>query len=306
MKFAIIDLGTNSVRLYLYNRQSDGTFSLISRRKDMVQLGEALFHEQIITEQAWSRTLDTLKIYSTIINSAGITEVHAIATCAMREALNGEQLKEQALAEANINLKIISGAEEAQLISSGVLSNLKGLTGDYLLVDIGGGSTELSLVRNESVISFISLPLGAVRCQEQQLKGGYPPMPDDIEKLRGNIADLTENFLVSLPNDLQNLKIIGSSGSVRALHRMVGAITGEKINKSNSPVWVLASQLQKIISNLKNLNLDQIQEQYDFELRRAQVILAAAIILDELSIVFKAKEFTAVTAGLKDGILAKL
>ncbi|MBI2609000.1 MAG: hypothetical protein HYW47_05290 [Deltaproteobacteria bacterium] len=186
MRFSIIDLGTNSVRIDVYEMNQKKIFQLL-RERVMIRLGEGLFQKKYITKNVMQRTLHTFEDFSDILYEFKVERVIAVGTSAMRVATNAQRLKKIIHKETGIQLKIISGLKEAELIAQGILSYEKMPQGFSLLVDIGGGSTEISLSRGHELFFATSLNLGAHRLHQLFLKRNPPLKKNAIDILRSYI-----------------------------------------------------------------------------------------------------------------------
>ena len=266
----------------------------------MVQLGENLFESLLITPKAQERTLKALAHYAALMKRHEVSEVHAFATSAMREATNANELQEQALKETGINLQVISGEKEAELIANGIIQAHGPFESPHLLVDIGGGSTEVTVVLGTEIVASLSMPLGAVRCQERELARKYPPKQKGLTTLRKNIQEEASPILAKLSADTTPTTLVGSSGSIRAILR---TITGSQQEEFPSCSMKELASLNKTFTKKK---YRELRREYGFEKRRAQVIVAASIILEEIASIFGISTLKAVPQGLKDGVMTLL
>ena len=169
-RIAVIDIGTNSMRLMLCEI-SDNFIS--KKEKDLIitRIGKDVSKTGMITEESFARNINALKIFKNKADIYGAEEVYAIATSAVRDALNREAFVAEALSQAGIDVRIISGEEEAELGLRGVLSEIQNPRETVLVIDIGGGSTELILGSREKTDYKVSIPAGAVRMTEQFITG---------------------------------------------------------------------------------------------------------------------------------------
>ena len=294
MRIALIDLGTNSVLLQVLERDKNGEIEIVFQRKEMIQLGVGLFSSGDFTPEAKERALQAFDEFRAEIDSHEATSVKAVGTCAMREAASGKELRDAIEDRTGIALEIISGEEEARIISQGVLHALGPFEDKVLLVDIGGGSTEFSYVKDSSVLFAASTPIGAVRCQELLLKE-IPAVPGGEEKLRNFVREhLDKEIPAAERQDTKRIK--GSSGSIRAIARLIHGVESDLIPYSTD-------ELSNFISSVRGFTKEQLLTYPGLEPKRATIIFAAAVILDEIASQLEIPTIEAVPPGLKDGLL---
>lgn len=296
MRLAIIDLGTNSVRFDVHEIGEGKKRTLLHREKLMVRLGQGVFLTQKLDPTSFRRTYESFFRFSRIARELRVEKTIAIGTSALREAKDGERLLHAIRKKTGIDVRVISGNEEARLIARGVLDNEKRIKGSKVgLIDIGGGSTELSICQNHELKSFISLPLGAARLQQVFLKKS-PPSKDSIRALRQHIRNVfnSEHILSAWPSVST---IVGSSGTIRAISRLV--------RKGNSKRKVDRKALKALIDELAQKNENELQQVPGLESRRADLILSGAILLDELMKLTGAKTVEVTEFSLRDGVLSE-
>ncbi|MCB0353059.1 MAG: exopolyphosphatase, partial [Bdellovibrionales bacterium] len=160
MRMGIIDLGTNSVRLFVYDVSTSRPPKKLFQSKAMVRLGDNLYKGLELDPLAIKRTVKALKNFKKTLSEFRVTSLRAVGTSALRTAQNANELISAVLQETGIALEPISGEEEARLIATGVLANEPCGSGRHLLIDIGGGSTEIIVVEDNAITSFHSLELG--------------------------------------------------------------------------------------------------------------------------------------------------
>ena len=169
MKLAVVDLGTNSIRLFIYDLSPEREPENLFHTKEIIRLGEGLYPDMTLKEPAKQRCLDVLRSFADIMAGFNVDRVSAVATSALREANDGKMFLQKLIAETGVPLKIISGENEAQLIARGVLNTSNCKSGKTVIVDLGGGSTEIIFCSGSSCDFCISLPIGAVRGQDRRI-----------------------------------------------------------------------------------------------------------------------------------------
>jgi exopolyphosphatase/guanosine-5'-triphosphate,3'-diphosphate pyrophosphatase len=297
MRVAIIDLGTNSVRLHILEKESDGSLKKVFKQKEMIQLGAGLFKQGDFSAEARERTLKIFMHFQALFEQYQVTEVQGVATCAMREAKSGALLRDEIEELTGIRLRIISGEDEAMLLSKGIIANMGALPSRTLLVDIGGGSTECSLMEGIEVLSTVSTPLGAVRCQEETLLN-VPTNGKQEALLRERIRhELEISGLSEACHAAPIPQIIGSSGSIRAILRLIR-------KDEELPLSCSQKQLSQFTNGIRELSIDELLALGNIEPKRASILFSATVILEEIALHLKVDSITAVSLGLKDGLLA--
>src|SRR5579885_2624154 len=161
MRLGVIDLGTNSVRFDVHQIGSDGELTRLHREQLMIRLGQGALLSKKLDREAIGRTLDAFSRFKRVATHLKTEKIIAFGTSALREVSDRDQLIELIRRSTGISLRVITGAEEAQLIALGVLSNENLPPGRIALVDIGGGSTEISICRGRKVLHSHSFNLGA-------------------------------------------------------------------------------------------------------------------------------------------------
>ncbi|MGZ3662043.1 MAG: Ppx/GppA phosphatase family protein [Bdellovibrionota bacterium] len=291
MRVAIIDLGTNSVRFDVHSLAESGTTKLLHREKLMIRLGQGVFLKGKMDPAAIERTVEAMEHFRAIATGLRVRKVVAFGTSALREATDSSALVDSVKKRTGIEIKVISGKEEAKLIAQGVLANENPPKGRYALVDISGGSTEVSVARGHEVIKGHSFPLGTARLQQVFLKRS-PPREASLRQLREYIRNvLSQKVLADKwpPCDA----ILGSSGTIRALARL--------IDKKDDDYSV--KDLSEIVKEMSRMTTTQLLEIPGMESKRVDMILSGAILLEEIAKALEAKKIKASEFSLRDGIM---
>ncbi|HEY9769115.1 MAG TPA: hypothetical protein V6C71_11575 [Coleofasciculaceae cyanobacterium] len=163
MKLAAIDIGTNSIHMIVVEATSKSSFDIIEREKEMVKLGAGVFASNYISDRAFQFGLETITRYVQLADLLEVDEIVTAATSAIREAHNGEDFLKEVVAQTGLCPKIISGKEEARLILLAVRNSIALEEDRALIIDIGGGSTEMVVVDRHKMFFGDSLPLGVLR-----------------------------------------------------------------------------------------------------------------------------------------------
>lgn len=302
---AAIDIGTNSVHMVVARVVGNGRFEIITREKEMVRLGQGPGDMKELSDDAIDRGVAALGRCRTIAESFG-AELHAVATSAVREAENRDVFLRRAWVEAQVAVDVVSGFEEARLIHLGVLQALPVFDSVILLCDIGGGSTELLYGRGQEVLAARSLKLGAIRLTQRFLDaddyGTTDPDRDPVEECRNFIRDQITPFL----RDTRTLRadtMVGSSGTIETLVSMTRSRGGESPRSFNAETITRADVTACVDAIVAAGSLDAVRKLAGVDPSRADILLAGALILDEVMSLFGAEELIFSDAALREGVL---
>lgn len=292
MRLGIIDLGTNSVRFDIQELRPGKQVRPLHREKIMIRLGQGVFVNGQLSRDATVRTVHAFHTFKRICDELAVDRLIAIATSALREAGDSSRLVREIKSSTGIEVRIISGEEEARLIAIGILTN-EPVKGRAALIDIGGGSTEISIVNGRGVTQCESFPLGTARLQQMFLKRS-PPSPRNIEQLR---AYIRETLNTKITPAWYSPEVIGSSGTIRTLARMGRRKNGDSKKK------LKLEHLRRMNRRMSRMNTAQLLNIPGMEARRSDMILAGSILLEECMIALDAKRLRATEFSLRHGIL---
>lgn len=208
---AAIDCGTNSTRL-LVSRVEGRTTTALDRQNTITRLGQGVDAAGRLDPAAIERTLVALRAYKTSLDAHGVDAVRITATSAARDADNAAELFDAAEAIIGVRPELLSGVEEGQLTFAGATAELDPADGPFLVVDIGGGSTEL-IVGTTAVEAVRSLDLGCVRLTEKHLDSD-PPAPEELSNAIGEATWLLEEVLREVPAFTEARTLVGVAGTV--------------------------------------------------------------------------------------------
>jgi exopolyphosphatase/guanosine-5'-triphosphate,3'-diphosphate pyrophosphatase len=216
-RVAIIDCGTNTFNL-LVKEKVEGKWKTLFNTKLPVKLGAGGFSENVLMPNRMARGLDALYSYKNVIDSLDVRDVRIFATSAVREASNGNEFVANVKKHLNFDMEVISGDREAELIFEGVVQTTEEIKEDYLIMDIGGGSTEFIFVRDQKPLWRKSYLLGVSR-----LHGMLNPASrinqDDVHRLRAHLNNELQDLISFLKENPLRV-LVGSSGSFDTLFDM--------------------------------------------------------------------------------------
>lgn len=292
MRVAIIDLGTNSVRFDIHSISESGKTKLLYREKQMIRLGQGVFLKGKMDPDAIRRALLAFDHFRRVAGNLRCRKVVAFGTSALREAQDSAQLLEQVSARTGIDLRVISGKEEANLIALGVLANEKLPSGTFALVDIGGGSTEVSICRGHQIRFGESFPLGTARLQQVFLRRS-PPKAPAVQQLRAYIQNILKEK-ISGEGWPKVSQILASSGTAKAIAKLLG--------RKGKDGFSLA-ELTELVAILARKTTTELLDIPEMEPKRVDMILAGALLLEETALALGARKILLSDFSLRDGII---
>jgi len=205
---AAIDCGTNSTRLLV----TDESRRPIERLMRITRLGQGVDATGRLAPEAVERTVDVLREFRAVMDRYGVTATRMSATSAVRDAVNREVFVDAATAVIGTPPEVLSGGEEGRLAFSGATAELDAADGPFLVVDIGGGSTEL-VVGADAPVGLVSLEMGCVRLTEKFLRHD-PPLPEELRDALDDVHDRLEDAVVEVPSLRDGARMIGLAGTV--------------------------------------------------------------------------------------------
>ena len=287
---AIIDIGSNSARMAIFEKSSRFAFHLIDETKSRVRIGEGAYNfGGVLQEPALKRAFTTLEEFGHIIKGFKCNKVLCIATSALRDAPNANTFIHKIHRELNINIKIIEGTKEAYYGAIGALNYLKEIK-DAVTIDIGGGSTELAKIENGMIVETISLNIGTVRLKELFFDKKIP-LSDIRSFINKEIEKIPERFTC---NDM-----IGIGGTLRSLSKIIMERTNYPLKTVHGFEYEIASHatfVNAIVSSdvlgLKNLGVRK--DRYD-------TMREGCIIFQSIFQKLKCQKMITSGAGVREG-----
>lgn len=293
---AAIDVGTNSVLLLVAEARA-GTVSAVEERAEITRLGKDVDDQGHLRADAIERTVSVLRAYAARAQELGATRIAAVATSAARDAGNGEDFLSAATDALGARPDIVSGRREADLTFRGALMGLDP-EGPVAVFDVGGGSTEL-IVQVGPLSDAASLDIGAVRLTERFIKHD-PPLAEELSALRAFVA----HALKDGPN-LRGRPLVGVAGTVTTLAAISHEL--EPYRPGALHGTVLASEtVTELVARLASMKLEARQEVAGLAPKRADVIVAGAIIVEQVCAHARADRLLVSERGVRWGLAAEL
>ena len=299
MRLASIDIGTNTILMLVADVERNGTLAVVRDEHFIARLGKGVDEHGFIQKETFQRVRRILSQLKSIADSNGVQHLAACGTSALRDAANRQEFIDFIREHLSIDIKILSGQEEAESTYLGAVSEYLGdsPSGEYTVLDIGGGSTELVAGTGPHVSSAVSIDIGSVRLTERILKN-YPPDNTALE----NAVKLVQNHLrhVSpLPSATTLIGVAGTLTTLAALDLQLKTFDKTLINR-----YVLTREtIERIFQELRYLTLDQIRSYPQIHPSRADILLAGILILLETLHKVNISQITVSDRGLRYGIL---
>jgi len=299
MRIAAIDIGTNSIHMIVCRLRPDRSFEVIDREKDMIRLGTSALEGRALPDTSITAALQTLSRFRRLADSHGVDEIIATATSAVREAANGGDFIAAVQRETGIRARVITGTEEARLIHLAAAYGVNVGRHPVVVIDIGGGSTEITLGTSFRLHTSRSFKLGVIRLTERFVRSD-PLSGRDERKLVRHIRRETGNFLRQLRKRGFD-RVIGTSGTILSLGSVAARSPRGTDDVRN--VRVGAKALSRLRERLTALSLEQRLKVPGLDPRRADLSVAGAVLIDTLLQELGAKELTLCDLALREGLV---
>ncbi len=287
MKLAAIDIGTNACRLLISEvipvEGGATKFNKLNLIRIPLRLGFDVFETGEISKEKKGMLFQSMKAYSHIMNAYGVTRHIAVATSAMRDAKNRKEIVQKVFLETGINIQIISGDFEASLIYESHIAETLDQDTNYLYVDVGGGSTELTLISKGKLIFKQSFNIGTIRLLKNQVSEA------DWDYMKQTLKDITKDF--------QKLTAIGTGGNINKVFSLSKRKDGKPLD---------LDLLRAYYKEFSSCSLEERIQLYQFRADRADVIVPALLIYTQVMKWSSINEILVPKIGLVDGLIQHL
>jgi len=287
-RYAAIDVGSNGVRLLISNvlliKNQPPLFRKSALVRVPIRLGADTFESGKISEKNKLRMADAMKAFHLLMEVHGVEKYRACATSAMREASNSKEIIQYVKQESDVNIEIIDGKTEAAIISSTDIYQMLDMEKDYLYIDVGGGSTEFTMIRDGQKLASKSFKIGTVRLLESK---------DDFSKEWSE----AEKWIIQQTKKSDEVTVIGSGGNIVRVYKMANTGIGKPIS---------LDYIKKQYKHLKSLTYEQRIVEEGLNPDRADVIIPALEIYISAMKWSNAKKVIVPKFGLADGIIKTL
>lgn len=303
---AAIDLGTNSLHMVVVRIEPTlPSFSIIAREKDTVRLGDRCPQTGNLKPEVMERAIATLRRFQEIAKSMNAQTIVAVATSAVREAPNGKDFLQQIEEQLNLSVDLISGQEEARRIYLGVLTGMELNNHPHMIIDIGGGSTELILGDSHEPRSLSSTKIGAVRLTAEFISTD-PISNGEFHYLQAYVRGMLERPVEELRANLQqneSPRMVGTSGTIETLAIIHAR---EKLGIVPSPLTgyqFSLKDLRELVNRLRKMSYAERATIPGMSDRRSEIILAGAVILQEAMTLLGVDSLTLCERSLREGVI---
>ena len=281
--YAAIDIGSNAVRLLIntiYDNKGTITFNKTSLVRVPIRLGQDVFTDKKISKKTMNRLNEAMTAYKLLMNVYNVDKYRAFATSAMREASNSKEVIDFIKDKSGIKIDIISGEEEARIIFSSELKNFLNSDNYYLFVDVGGGSTEISLLNKGKVLDSQSFPIGTVRLLDKKIDENY-------------LINVIKPWVMKI-TDGKSVDLIGSGGNINFIFKNSGKKEGK---------FLSASYIHQKYELYKKLTYEERIEKFNMKPDRADVIVPALLIYSSIMKFAHSTRIHVPKIGAADGMI---
>src|SRR5690606_1479843 len=294
-KYAIIDIGSNTIRLVIYTRDKSGRFTESENVKAVARLRNYLNEDNVLKQEGIDVLIKTLKSFQEVTRHHQLKDIKCVATAAVRQAVNQDSILAAVEKETDFTMRILSEFEEANYGYLAVVNSTPFASG--ITVDIGGGSTEVTYFHNRQLIFFYSFPFGALSLKQQFVEGNTPT--------KGELREL-RSFLKEQFDQLEwladkRLPLIGIGGSARNMAQ----IHQEHIEYPLSGVhqyMMIRDDVEEVSDLLKSVDFSELQRLEGLSKDRADIIIPAVEVFRYLMELIDTKQFALSRKGLRDGV----
>ena len=284
MRLAVIDIGTNSIRLDIYQVYPDGQYTRLHRSKDTVRLGQEVFTKGKLCTQGVKRAILALREYKQLCDNLCVSHYKTTATAALRHASNADKFISKIKERFDFDIEIISGTKEAELIQAGIRLDPRTQHGVVGFIDIGGGSTEIGIFEGDKTLFLESFPVGAVKIEQLYFKNN-------------NLIDarsyLLETFKARKLPDIDVM--LGSSGTIKTINKI--------LNKTANVSNIELKLLNGLIEKLSSLSIEERKVYPGMNPSRADIIIPGTLILQEAMTFLRTPTLSYTPFSLRDGMM---
>lgn len=295
-RIGIIDIGSNSIRLVIYEQTAEGAHRVIDESKESARLSERIGSDGALPEEDIVSIVDTLLYFKMICEANHTQSIRAVATAAVRNASNSEQIVEMWEQRTQLKVEIIPGKEEARLGFLGVINSIDIAEG--FIVDIGGGSTEITYFKDRTVVESVSLPFGAVNTTARFVSGDHI---DKEEALR--IERMVKTAVDELPwlSKQNGLPLIGLGGTIRTVSKMDQKRKKYSLELTHN-YRMSEDDVKSLLRDLIDLSEEKRKKVDGLSKDRADIIVPGMLILNTIFKTCGASHYVVSGTGIRDGL----
>jgi len=301
MRLASIDIGTNSTRLMVAEKK-EGCLKTLYRGAKITRLGEGIDAKGVLSDAAMERTIMALKKYKQMVEDNNAVKMSIVATSAVRDATNSQIFIDRAKKEVDLDVSVLAGKEEARLSFLGA-THCHGDNRPILVVDIGGGSTELIFGKPGHIEKIFSLDIGSVRLTEMFVKND-PPLINEVESIKEHIYLAGKKIYKKIGGrkDLLGVGLAGTITTLSAVSQNMEVYDPKKIHGST----LLLSEIERILKIFLSKNLSERKIIVGLESERADIIISGTLILTGIMKGLGLKEMMVSEHDILDGLILSI
>lgn len=295
-RIGVIDLGSNTTRLIVMGYTPHHSFKLLDEVRETVRLAEGVGEDGRLQKAPMDRGVEAIKLFASFCNSTGVEQIVPAATSAVREATNQAEFLARVESESGLRLRVLSSDEEAYYGYLGATNALN--LSDAFLIDIGGGSTEVTMIRGRGFVQSFSQALGALRISERYVRSD-PISNKDFKALEQAAAQSFAGL-----DWLQGTKgttLAGIGGTIRTLAEIDQKARAYPLDRVHGYTFPL-ERLEEMIEKLRGMNLRQREDVPGLSRDRADLILGGAVLLRQLMRQGSFESITVSGQGLREGM----
>ena len=295
MKLAAIDIGSNSIKVVVVESADRDSFKVLASDRATVRLGQETLVNKHVSDAAMQRAVDCLKRFRSLAHDHGVEDVSAIATAFLREADNASDFVRVIEEQTGVRVALLSGIEEARLIGLAASHGCtqKGVTS--LNIDIGGGSTEISIFRDDEPLLLRSINMGAVGLTDRFIRSD-PPAPDELGAIRSQIRASFDQAIRDLCEHSWT-SVTATSGTATTIGVALSRVFPP------APTVVTITQLKDLVTKLAALTLAERRTIAGIPAERADIIVAGAIVLEEVMTALGINSLRTCDWSLREGVI---
>jgi len=300
-RFAAIDIGTNTILIVIAELRRDGSFAVLDDLAEITRLGEGVDHSSLISPAGEQRSLEVLQRYIERCQDLGVDEIAAVGTSALRDANNSGEVRARFKRELRLEVRVLSGAEEAAYSYLAVRRGLSLAAGDLLVIDIGGGSTELTWGKEKGVYRSTSLKVGSLRLTERYLRSD-PVRDEECAAMVQGIDDSVTSLLEQWRLAARDLTLVGIAGTLTTLAAVEKKLTRYSHSEVHGSTLSLA-EVRRQARLYQSLTVAERKTIPGLEPKRADVILAGAYLIERIMTLLHAERVVVSDQGVRYGLL---
>ncbi|WP_409345311.1 Ppx/GppA family phosphatase [Paenibacillus sp. MBLB4367] len=296
-KFGIIDIGSNSIRLVIYEETDRKAHRVVDESKEAARLSEKIGSDGVLPEKEMQSIVDTLNHFKKLCQSHRTSKIRAVATAAIRNAKNSAAIVNYLERHTNLHIEVLSGEEEARLGFLGTMNALDVREG--FLVDIGGGSTEVTLFRDRRIVNSVSFPFGSVNTTKRFSDNGHLQQ-QDIERIQSLVKAALdcEPWIRSAE---PGLPLIGLGGTIRSAAKLVLRQSKHSLPLAHN-YELDGATIERLTGELAAMSVEQRKKVDGLSKDRADIIVPGLLILQTVYAYTRCSHYVISGSGLRDGI----